>query len=215
MRTDFVVVRHGETFANIEGRLQGQSNTHLNELGRQQVQTAADWLKDEKIDACYSSDLWRAMETAEIVLQYHPGVTAVPSPALREWNIGKYEGELQTVIREQEPELLQAFLYENNNVRATGGESRMEFQARVENFMNSIAEKHQGERVLITTHGGTLQRILRMAFGCASPDCLLPLSSNASVSRFARVGEKREWQLIAWNQDGHLRDLPLHATLVY
>ena len=215
-KTFFTVVRHGETQANIDGRLQGQTNTHLDELGIAQVDTAAEFLQDEPFDICYSSDLWRAMETAEHVLKYHPQTRLVPSPELREWHLGDWEGAKQVEIKAKFPELLRAFIYERENVCPPGGESREQFQERIWNFMNILAERHAGQHVLLVTHGGVMQRMLLLAIGgFASKTNRLPLSSNASVSRFTCYPATHEWQLVSWNCDGHLKKLPLHETLIY
>jgi broad specificity phosphatase PhoE len=65
--TELLLVRHGETDWNAEGRLQGHTDRPLNEYGRRQAQRLADELAGEELEAIYSSDLARARETAEIV----------------------------------------------------------------------------------------------------------------------------------------------------
>ena len=89
--TTLLLVRHGETDWNAEGRLQGHTDTPLNDYGRRQARTLADELAGEPIDAVYSSDLARARETAEIV-GGRLGLTVVVDPGLREKNWGSWEG---------------------------------------------------------------------------------------------------------------------------
>jgi broad specificity phosphatase PhoE len=85
--TTLLLVRHGETDWNAEGRLQGHTDTPLNELGRRQALTLADELAGDGIEAVYSSDLARARETAEIVAE-RLRLAVVLDPDLREKDWG-------------------------------------------------------------------------------------------------------------------------------
>lgn len=90
--TTFYIVRHGETDWNVRGILQGQTDTELNEAGLKQSEELAEYLRELKFDAVFSSDLSRARKTSEAVaLQKKLVVTT--SKALRERSFGKYEGK--------------------------------------------------------------------------------------------------------------------------
>ena len=89
--TTLLLVRHGETDWNAEGKLQGHTDRPLNDYGRRQAQALADRLAGEAIDAVYASDLSRARETAEI-LGARLGLPVVVDPDLREKNWGSWEG---------------------------------------------------------------------------------------------------------------------------
>ena len=89
--TTLLLVRHGETDWNAEGKLQGHTDRPLNDYGRRQAQILADRLAKEKIDAVYASDLCRARETAEI-LGERLGLAVGVDPDLREKNWGSWEG---------------------------------------------------------------------------------------------------------------------------
>ncbi|MBO4631707.1 MAG: histidine phosphatase family protein, partial [Lentisphaeria bacterium] len=71
MMTEFIVVRHGETEANLQGILQGQSDTELNPLGIRQAELVAERLKKEHFDLIFSSDLSRTMNTARLIAEPH------------------------------------------------------------------------------------------------------------------------------------------------
>ncbi|CCM00009.1 uncharacterized protein FIBRA_02034 [Fibroporia radiculosa] len=91
------IVRHGETEENRLGIMQGQLDTKLNALGVKQAQLAAGALERVPFDKAYSSDLDRAAKvqyalTAEIILQAHPGVVLEKEVALRERNLGDWQG---------------------------------------------------------------------------------------------------------------------------
>src|SRR3954452_24611267 len=89
--TTLLLVRHGETDWNAEGRLQGHTDRPLNEYGRRQAKELAARLAGGHVDAIYASDLSRARETAEIVGE-RLGLTVVIDPDLRETNWGTWEG---------------------------------------------------------------------------------------------------------------------------
>src|SRR3569623_193897 len=89
--TELLLVRHGETDWNAEGRLQGHTDRPLNDHGRRQAKEVAERLAGEGADAIYASDLLRAKETAEIVGERR-GVPVVVDADLREKNWGNWEG---------------------------------------------------------------------------------------------------------------------------
>jgi len=86
--TTLLLVRHGETDWNAEGRLQGHTDRPLNDFGRRQAAALAERLADDDIDAVYASDLARARETAEILAD-RLGLAVVTDPDLRERNWGQ------------------------------------------------------------------------------------------------------------------------------
>lgn len=212
--TRFLIVRHGETDANRAGLLQGWFDCPLNDLGRRQAACAADYLQDKHLDAVYTSDLRRASETADIIVARHPGLTVTADTALREWHCGVYEGLPQRDFITKYPDVVKAFIYETASPVMPEGETREEFQARVEKFFLTTAQKHAGQTVLISTHGGTIQRIFRMAAGIISPHNRLPLPDNASVSSIRYLPDIGGWVLDEWNIHEHLNGLDIHQTMV-
>ncbi|MEB3233568.1 MAG: histidine phosphatase family protein [Leptolyngbyaceae bacterium] len=94
-----LLVRHGETDWNRDGRFQGQIDVPLNENGRMQAQKCADFLAPIRIDLAMSSSLARPKETAEIILKQHPGVSLQTTKQLWEISHGSWEGKLKTEIQ--------------------------------------------------------------------------------------------------------------------
>jgi len=157
--TTLLLVRHGETDWNAEGRLQGHTDRPLNDYGRRQARTLADRLAGEDIAAVYASDLARARETAEIVAE-RLGLPVVTDPDLRERNWGNWEGLMGT---------------ERDRVEYVGEASDAHAE-RVLRAVRRIAELHPGERIVVVTHGGSLRRIQVATYGMA-----LPVADNCSV----------------------------------
>ena len=177
--TTLLLVRHGETDWNRDGRVQGHADTPLNEAGRAQVRLLADRLVDEPFDAVYSSDLSRARETAEI-LAAGLGLDVVELPELREKNFGSWEGLTDVEILERFPDAQRGHWGD--------GESADELSARVEEALHRIAGSHPDGRVLVVTHGGPLRAMLRR---CAS-DHDGPLANCHAVRIAIEDGDLRE-----------------------
>ena len=147
-----LLVRHGETDWNAEGRLQGHTDRPLNDYGRRQARTLAEQLAAEQVDAIYASDLARARETAEIVgEQLH--LPVVLDPDLREKDWGNWEGLTST---------------ERLGVELVG-ESAESHRRRMLAALGRIAAKHPHGRVLVVTHGGSMRRVQTEALGFAMP----------------------------------------------
>ena len=202
MKTEFIVVRHGETDANVNGILQGQSDTQLNERGIRQAEQVAGRLKNDHFDFIFSSDLARAMETARLIAEPHH-LPVRKLHALREWNLGKFQGRKLDDLKQQCPEIIAAFHSEIGDVRIPGGESRFDFYQRVADCLDEMPERFAGKRILLVSHGGVLRAVFHHIAGPVSACSRLPLTGNASVSSFRYVDGF--WQLTSWNDTSHLR----------
>ena len=151
--TALLLVRHGETDWNADGRLQGHTDRPLSDYGRRQARELAGALEGEELEAIYSSDLARARETAEIVGE-RLGLPVVVDPDLRATDWGTWEG-LTAVERD-----LVEFV----------GEPTEAHQERILGALRRISERHRGEgRVLVVTHGGSMRRVQTAAIGMAMP----------------------------------------------
>jgi probable phosphoglycerate mutase len=157
--TTLLLVRHGETDWNADGRLQGQTDRPLSDYGRRQSRQLADELADEEIEAIYASDLARARETANIVAdRLRLPVTLDPDLQERDW--GTWEG--LTAAERERVELV--------------GESTEAHQERTLRALGRIAERFPGGRILVVTHGGSMRRVQTVALGLA-----LPVVENGGV----------------------------------
>jgi broad specificity phosphatase PhoE len=151
--TTLLLVRHGETDWNADGRLQGQTDRPLSDYGRGQARQLAEDLEGEGLDAIYSSDLSRARETAEIVGE-RLGLPVELDPDLREKDWGTWEG--LTSVERDRVEFV--------------GESTEAHQERMLRALRRISERHPGDaRVLVVTHGGSMRRVQASALGLALP----------------------------------------------
>ena len=149
--TRLVLIRHGETDWNVEGRYQGQADPPLNARGIAQAQALAAALAPLAIDVLYSSPLKRAWQTAEIVAQ-RLDVPLYPEPRLMEIHQGEWQGRLRSEIAAQYPEIFQKWLTDPWHVTPPGGESLQEVQARVYAAVDEILARHRDQTVGLVTH---------------------------------------------------------------
>ena len=201
MDTIVYMVRHGETDANAADILQGHADHPLNDRGLLQAELAAERLKDEAFDIILSSDLSRALTTAQKIAS---GRTVVPMQELREWNLGAWQGYSIPQIRTLFPEEYLPFAAGDLDAAPRNGESPRQFFERVRHVMQLVTQKYNGGKILCITHGGVIKQALKVVLGTEkfsqSPAC-----ENTSISCF-RHSDPGVWQLVCWNDHAHLAD---------
>jgi probable phosphoglycerate mutase len=175
--TTILLARHGETDWNREGRIQGHLDPPLNDRGREQAHELADRLDTEAIDALYSSDLRRALETAEVVAR-RKGLPIAVDPALREADMGSWSGLTVTEIEQRFPE---AWRERTTGGQGHDGETREVFHRRVIDTLRRISSDHPGGRVLVIAHGGVIRTTRRHV----EPQLVPALVAHCEVARIA------------------------------
>jgi alpha-ribazole phosphatase len=162
--TTLLLVRHGETDWNRDGRWQGQTDTELNERGREQARALAAELDGETIAAVYASDLARARETAELVATPR-GLEVRSDPRLRELNFGGWEGLTTAEIEDRYPDQVARWRADDGSHAFAGGETYVQMGERVVQALSEIAAAHPSETVLVVLHGGPMRGLLAHAAG--------------------------------------------------
>jgi probable phosphoglycerate mutase len=182
--TTLLLVRHGETDWNREGRWQGGSDTHLNQLGREQAGALAAQL-DGSIGVLYSSDLARARETAEIVAE-RLGLEIHLDPRLRERRFGSWEGLTSAEIAERFPDAHRRWRA-GDGPGADDAEPFDEFAARVNGFVADVLERHPAQEVLVVSHGGSIRVIHALVAGLdyVRDHRSIPAVPNCAVALYA------------------------------
>ena len=186
--TTILLARHGETDWNREGRFQGHADPPLNATGRVQAAGLAAELKAVGLAAVYSSPLRRAMETAQAVVAEH-GLDPVEVDALREVDVGSWQGLTRVEIETQFPEQFARWLDYDQGWE--DGESYEEMGRRAVAALLQLALAHEGERVLAVTHGGPIRAAFAFADGTSHTDArrLGPRIGNVFLAEFAVEGE--------------------------
>lgn len=199
--TELVLVRHGETDWNAQGRIQGQLDIPLNPVGLAQAEAVGMRLRGEHFDAIYASDLERAMQTARPVVKNDERAIR-REPRLRERHFGALQGLTGGEAQQQQSRVWQDYKARGPDADLGGGESLQVFSQRVVDFIDQVLQAHAGGRVLLVSHGGVLDMAYRHATG-------MPLGMqrdfpiyNASVNILLRKGA--HWEISAWGDISHL-----------
>jgi alpha-ribazole phosphatase len=155
------LVRHGETPWNVERRFQGQLNVELSPTGLGQARAVAGWLagRPVRFSAIYTSDLRRAAATAEAIGEAI-GITPELDPRLREINVGEWSGMLADEVERAYPGALVDWHERIDRYTIPGGESIPIVQQRVLEAYRSLVDRHDGEAIIIVSHGAALSALL-------------------------------------------------------
>lgn len=196
-----LLVRHGETEWNKDGRFQGQRDIPLNELGRAQARALRVRLEiaehahlyDPAHTALLSSDLLRARETAEIAFGV-AGRTLHVRSDLREFNYGVFEGLTRHEIEARFPGVLAAWAQGDRSRPLEGGESRAAVHARAHAAVRGFLAEVDHPCVVIVAHGGVMRQLLAACF--EGRDEPRPLSMTNTVVHQVRI-EAAAWSYVA------------------
>jgi len=165
------LVRHGEVSMPSPPVLYGHADVELSETGRKQSQWVTNILSNMPVTAIYSSDLKRAIDTAESIAKNHR-IDVIRLEDLREINMGSWEGRTIAEISTEYPELMDC-LYKNPiEFGYPNGESFAAFEKRVLTALSTIRSIHSNGAFAIVAHGGVCRIILGNALGIASQNWL-------------------------------------------
>lgn len=152
------ITRHGETFWNIEKRLQGQGDSELTEKGLIGAELLADSLEKVDIDYIISSPLKRARKTSEII-RGNRNIPIIKMDELMEINIGTFSGYTVDEMYRKSSALVDRIINDPFNNSYPNGENLTEFYNRSVNAIKKIIKSYDGKTVLVVSHGGVLKCI--------------------------------------------------------
>jgi len=184
--TQVILIRHGQSQGNAEGRFGGHTDTPLSSLGRRQAEATARILASEKIQAIYTSDLRRAVETAAPLAKLS-GAALETSDALRERSVGVMEGLTFAEAAAQHPEQYQALLRRDFDHVLLGGESYRQMLDRAAAKLDEAIARHRGGRIALFTHTGTICILVLHLMGALDAPELKPVwiaTQNCGLARF-------------------------------
>jgi probable phosphoglycerate mutase len=204
--TRVLAIRHGETAWNVGGRIQGQLDIPLNDTGRWQVQRLARAVADEGIAAVYSSDLLRALETAQAVA-HGCDLPITTDVGLRERGFGVFEGLTFDEIRQRWPEEAERWRRRDPDFEPEGGESLNRFSRRSVATVGRLAALHPGQTIAVVSHGGVMDCLYRAATHLALDAPRSWQLGNASINRLLYTASG--FSLIGWSDAHHLDDRAL------
>ncbi|HEX5753098.1 MAG TPA: histidine phosphatase family protein [Archangium sp.] len=203
MKTEFILLRHGETEWNSLGRLQGHLDSALSAKGLRQADALAVRLASESFQALYSSDLGRALETARRIAA-RTGHSVLQDTRLRERGLGILEGLTRDEAGQRHPEMFAEYAAGGPDFVVPKGESASQRLRHAVECLEELGARHAGARVVVVTHGGVLSSLFRHCLGIphGTPRAFSVL--NASWSQFDY--HPGTFRLVTWGDVNHLRD---------
>ena len=199
-----LLVRHGQSEWNRQGRLQGYEDSDLSPLGRDQAQRLRRRLEPEIIDAAYSSTATRALETGRIAVGHRMPIDALD--ALREVHLGVWEGREAAEIKRRFAADVDLWFRAPSKVRIEGGEPLRSFRCRVARAMTRIRRRHETENVVVFAHGGVICAYLTSLLGLKLDDLWRFKILNGSVSAVIFPDGMPRIELL--NDTSHLNGIP-------
>ena len=205
-----ILIRHGESLSNREGRVQGQADISLTDVGRQQATAVAAWCRSQPFpDRCelWSSPLCRAQETAEIIGK-STGLLVNLKDDLVELNAGIFQGHLWDDLADRFPEDVAQWRSGDIDFQIPGGESRRQLAERGRHVLQSLSTRSVNSMIVVA-HGGVLTAALGLLVGrdhsllsevAERPFTRLPALGNCSVSQLKWPGPA----LLSFNETDHL-----------
>jgi len=203
-----IFIRTGETEWNKRERWQGWVAVPLNANGKAQASSLARFIRHMGVKAIYSSDLRRAVETADPIAR-ETGLEPVYDARLRERSVGLWQGLTLTEIREWYGEEYQALLTDRESFKIPGGESRAEVRTRVIESFREIMKQNKGETIAVVSHTTAILTMLVdliPSYDPAGVDL-----DNTSVTTI-RCDDDGKWVIVAVDDTLHLEGLPSSAV---
>lgn len=157
--TQLLLVRHGITEYNNDRRFMGYSDIGLSAIGRQQIGRLGNYLKDEKIDAVYASDLKRTMMSAQIIIGKRD-LNIIPCSELRELNYGICEGLTFGEISRDYPDVAEKCVHFTLDLEFPQGERFREFIDRSSTFLERLKKHKSRDTILVVSHNGPLKVLI-------------------------------------------------------
>jgi len=206
--THVILIRHGQSQGNAEGRFGGHTDTPLSAKGRKQAQATANALATQKFSAIYSSDLPRAIDTATPLVKL-TGAPLITTDAFRERSVGVMEGLTFEEAAEQYPVQYEALLHRDFEHVLEGGESYRQTLDRASTALDEAIKKHAGGRIAVFTHTGAICILILHLMGALDSKELKPVwiaTTNCGLARF-ELRDDGLVRVLAINDTRHLDGL--------
>lgn len=200
--TEIYLIRHTQAEGNRYRMMQGSWDGDITELGRKQIDALAERFREIPLDAVYSSDLKRAVLTAEGAAR-GKNLPIQTRTTLREVNIGPWEQKFFANLCHEVPELTNTFLFDAENWKLEGAETFQQVRERAMAELTKIARENEGKMVAVASHGVTIRCIMSAITGIPLTDVKsLPIFRNTSVTKLR--WEENTFHIEYMNDASHL-----------
>lgn len=202
-----ILIRHGETEWNRTRRFQGRSDIPLSLKGMEQALALAEALRNEPIGLAGSSPLQRALETARIILKFHPNTRLVMEDGLIEMDLGLFDGMEAPRLAEEYKGFLIAWINDPSSVRMPGGETLEDVQIRAIQALNRLsAACPAGKTLLLSGHNFVNLTILCKARGMSLSRLREMRQDTGALNILSKRGSRLQVQVL--NETSHLHRRP-------
>ena len=199
-----ILVRHGETDWNREGRFQGQIDIPLNERGKEQAKKASEYLEEIKFTKAFSSSMQRPYETAQIILTKQNKIPINKIENLVEISHGLWEGKLEEEIKKGWPKMLENWHSKPESVIMPEGESIKQVSDRAISAWNDICESQENnDTTLIVAHDAVNKTLICEILGLDYANIWMIKQGNGGIS-IIDIFEDKNNVLCALNITTHL-----------
>lgn len=205
---NFLIVRHGQSEGNAAKILQGRGEYQLSEAGRLQAAARSLVLKTALADAVpgktlfFSSPQARARETAEIIAAENGFGEPVYLDDLMEMSLGIWTGKTWDEVRNDDPSLWSAFMARSWDAipEAESSIDLFDRALRIWAVLRDAAIKKDAENIIVITHGGLIQWLLKSTFQCHSWYPLLPISNCGQFKLCVKPHPIEKCAYLCWEE---------------
>lgn len=199
-----IVVRHGESEANLEGVIQGRLDSRITDRGHRQVIALGAALADCSVSHIYTSPASRAKSTARVLAnQFSCPLTC--DERLHERHFGVLQGMQFTQMLSEYPDMAEGFLSGSTQTAIPGGETVFDVSNRLLSFLKALSGKHEDKTVIIVSHGHALEILIwKLKGGDVDDDLRKYGHQNTAYSVLNAEGEAIE--LTSWGTATHLKN---------
>lgn len=203
MANTFYIVRHGQTNWNILGKTQGHGNSDLTQKGEEQARELSEAMINYPIDYIYSSDLGRAVQTAQIVGD-KLGLKVNQTSSLREMGFGVWEGLLIDQIKKDHANTYDIWRNQPHLVNIEGGETLHIIKERTDDFIKEINEKYDNKHIMLVSHSVTV-RVMLLSFLDSSMENIYRIKQDNTA---LNIVEYRDYGpvIIKMNDTSHIKN---------
>ena len=204
--TTLLLVRHGQSEANLHDLFAGHFDAELMALGAEQAEATAQYISENyNVHKVYASDLKRAYKTGQIIAE-RLQVEIIADRGLREIDGGEWEGVKFWDLTHLYPEDFDRWQTDLASARCTGGESVQQLAERIMKTLEAIARENPDKTVVVATHATPVRAAMTMVqYGALSEMQHVPWVSNASVTTLTYKDGR--WQCVSAGEDRHLEGM--------
>ena len=197
------IIRHGETAKDRVFNLDGYPDAELTKTGLRQAHLSGKHLSKVHFNAIYSSDLKRAVQTAEIISSYQQNLQVGIDKQIREIHMGVFHTSSEDQIRKDHPEFYKEYLKRDKDFRYPEGETGEEVLLRTLNFLKSI-KFQKLDNICIVCHGGVIRSVISHFLGLPQYKRFNLYPFNCGISLLRYDNENNKFKVISINEISHL-----------